>query len=196
MSNRPKGVLVYSSPANPLVAEAERNQKQERLRLQTQRAERREQRYNNAPNHITYRNVVFFVGKNIDENGRWLGGKLPPCEVCGGNLPPGEHHQCSGFQPKYIEHDDEWKERAEARREAKRKALHEAIREARRMVCSVCGEEMPEPEDGQWHWDAHEGRPEREHLAVDGEPDGDLDGYDDEPEDDYCEGDDDGLDCD
>lgn len=41
-----------------------------------------------------------------------------------------------------------------------------------------------------------EGKPEREHDAVDGEPDGDMEGYEDEPEEDYCEGDDDGYDCD
>ena len=185
---RPKGVVVYSSPENPLVVEAEKNQRQERLRLQTQRAERYEKRV--LKNEDTYPELY----------ARWKangGGKLPHCKRCDATIHWGEPaHQCPGYTPKFVEHDDEWKERAEARREAKRKALHEARREARRIVCSVCGEEMPEPEDGQWHWDAHEGRPEREHLAVDGEPDGDLDGYDDEPEEDYCEGDDDGWDCD
>ena len=55
---------------------------------------------------------------------------------------------------------------------------------------------MDDPEDAQWHWEDHEGKPERRHYAVDGEHDGDLDGYDDVPEEDHCEGDDDGYDCD
>jgi hypothetical protein len=47
---------------------------------------------------------------------------------------------------------------------------------------------MPELEDAEWHWNDHEGRPEREHQAVNGDED-DLSGYEDEPEDDYCEDD-------
>lgn len=186
---RPKGVVVYSSPENPLVAEAEKNQKQERLRLQTQRAERRERP---VPNWIAYKDIVFKVGVNIDENGFWKGGKLPKCRVCEGTLHPQENHKCEGFVPKFKERTREDHERFEALREE----IRETRREMRKIVCSVCGDEMPEWEDGQWHWEAHKGRPEREHYAIDGGPDGDLDGYDDEPEEDYCEGDDDGWDCD
>ena len=134
--------------------------------------------------------MVFIVGKNIDHNGNWLGGILPKCRVCEDILPPREHHVCSGFKPKYVEHDEAWKEKQEAKREEIRES-----RPKRRIVCSVCGEEMPEMEDGQWHWDAHEGRPEREGYAVNGDED-DLSGYEDYDEGDYCEGDDDGYDCD
>jgi hypothetical protein len=101
--------------------------------------------------------MIFIVGKNIDHNGNWLGGMLPKCRVCEDPLPPREHHVCSGFTPKYVEHDEAWKKKQEAKREEIRES-----RPKRRIVCSVCSEEMPEMEDGQWHWDAHEGRPERE----------------------------------
>jgi len=144
------------------------------------------------PNWKCYLNIVFFIGKNIDEKGRWIGkGKLPPCNRCHERIHPQEHHKCEGYVPKYETWSDERKERAEARREEIRQS-----RVRNPIVCSICGEEMPEPEDGEAHWDAHEGRPERLHYALGDEHDGDLDGYEDEPEEDYCEGDDDGYDCD
>lgn len=153
---RPKGIVVYSSPENPLVKQAEANQRKERLRLQTARAERRERRYANAPNHITYRNVVFFVGKNIDENGRWLGGKLPPCNVCGGTIHPQEHHKCEGFVPKFRERTQEDWENIESKREERRQErrqarwereeeqeeFDEAAWEARTVECRRCGAEV------------------------------------------------------
>jgi hypothetical protein len=184
---RPKGKIVYSSPVNPIAEEAKKEQRQERLRLQTQRAERAARP---VPNYICYAEAF----KDYDpKTGRWKGGsrRLPKCRVCECTLHPQENHVCEGFTPKFKEHDKESHQRFEARREMIRESRPEP-----KIVCSVCGEEMPEWEDGQWHWEAHEGRPEREHYAIDGEPDGDLDGYDDEPEEDYCEGDDDGWDCD
>lgn len=118
--------------------------------------------------------------------------RLEKCKRCEAVLHWEEHaHVCSGFKPKYVEHDEEWKERQQARREAIRESRPERV-----IVCSVCGEEIPEPEDAEQHWNDHEGRPERERYALDGEPDGDLDGYEDYDEGDYCEGDDDGYDCD
>lgn len=112
------------------------------------------------------------------------GGKLPKCERCREYTIHWDEpaHVCEGYKSQFVEHTPERKERWEAEREAIRES-----RAPRPIVCSVCREEMPEPEDGQWHWDAHEGRPEREHLAVDGEPDGDMEGYEDEPEDDWCD---------
>ena len=118
--------------------------------------------------------------------------RLPKCKRCEAVLHWEEPaHVCPGFKPKFVEHDDAWKEKQEARREAIRESRPERV-----IVCSACGEEIPEPEDAEQHWNDHEGRPERERYALDGEPDGDLDGYEDEPEEDYCEGDDDGYDCD
>src|ERR1700735_889798 len=43
--------------------------------------------------------TVFVVGKNIDEHGNWLGGRLPRCHRCKGLLPPQENHVCSGYMP-------------------------------------------------------------------------------------------------
>ncbi len=153
MPPKPKGYLAVE--ADRIVAEREARLKAAAIA----RAERP------VPNRICYAEAF----KD------WKpGDKIPTCDRCHATLFPNENHKCEGFKPKYKEHDQESHERFEARREAIRKS-----RAARPIVCSVCGKEMPEPEDGQKHWDAHEGRPEREHLAVDGEPDGDLDGYED-----------------
>jgi hypothetical protein len=185
---RAKGVVTYRSPENPNILAAKQLQKQK----QEERQARAERRANTpVPNWIAYKDIVFKVGVNVDETGRWLGGKLPPCKVCGGILPPREHHICSGFEPKFVEHTPERKERWEAKREEIRES-----RLKRPPTCSVCGEEMEDIEDGQWHWEQHEGKPEREHYAVDGEHDGDLDGYEDEPEEDWCDEDDGDPDCD
>lgn len=101
-------------------------------------------------------------------------------------------HVCEGYKPQFVDHTPERKERWEAEREETR----ESRRQLKAVTCSVCGEILECPEDAEWHWEQHEGKPEREHYAIDGEPDGDLDGYEDEPEEDYCEGHDDGYDCD
>jgi hypothetical protein len=186
---RAKGVVTYRSPENPNILAAKQLQKQK----QEEAAARRAARYSQpVPNWIAYKDIVFKVGVNVDETGRWLGGKLPPCKVCGGILPPREHHVCSSFQPKFVEYTPERKERWEAKREE----IREARRLNRGVFCSECGDLLECPEDAQWHFEDHGGKPYREHYALDGEHDGDLDGYEDEPEEDYCEGDDDGYDCD
>ena len=180
--------IVYKSPENPNVLAAKK--------LHKERAEanaaRREARANApVPNYICYA----WLFPNFDpKTGKGAPKPVPKCPKCEGTIFPMEHHDCPGFTPKYVEHTPEWKEKQEARREE--------IRESRRAerqrypTCSVCGEEIEDFEAGQWHWEDHEGKPERERYALDGEHDGDLDGYDDEPEEDYCEGDDDGYDCD
>lgn len=66
--------------------------------------------------------MVFVVGRNIDETGRWLGGRLPRCRVCEASLQPRENHVCEGFKPKYEELTEERHQRWEARREAIREA--------------------------------------------------------------------------
>jgi hypothetical protein len=43
---------------------------------------------------------VFVVGRNIDEHGNWLGGRLPRCHRCDGLLPPKENHVCPGYMPR------------------------------------------------------------------------------------------------
>lgn len=93
MRPRPKGAVVYRSPENPAVKEAEANQRQERLRLQTERAERREERYRTMPNQICYADTAF---KD------WTPDMpIPKCLKCRGKLYPEEHHDCPSFIPKY-----------------------------------------------------------------------------------------------
>jgi hypothetical protein len=155
-------VIMPPKPKGYLAVEADRILAEREARLKAAAIARAERV---VPNRICYKEAF----------ANWKpGDKIPTCPRCDAILPPGENHKCEGFVPKFVEHTPERKERWEARREAIRES-----RAPRPIVCSVCGEVMPEPEDGQWHWDAHEGRPEREHLAVDGEPDGDLDGYED-----------------
>jgi hypothetical protein len=53
-----------------------------------------------VPNYLCYPEA--FKGR-VDEHGNWLGGKVPKCRKCGGNLQPKENHVCPGFIPKYSE---------------------------------------------------------------------------------------------
>jgi hypothetical protein len=185
---RAKGVVTYRSPVNPNILAAEELAKKKN-------EQRRERALARAaapvPNYICYPAAF----KDYDpKTGRWKGGsrRLPTCHVCGDNLPPMENHVCAGFTPKYVERTEETKQRWEAKREE----IRETRRAQRGVFCTECGDLLEDPEHAQWHFEDHGGKPYREHYAVDGEPDGDLDGYEDEPEEDYCEGDDDGYDCD
>lgn len=179
---RPKGIVVYRSPEDNLnILSAKQHQKQEQERLAARRAA---DAARPVPNRICYQHTAYLGWKPGD--------KVPQCRVCDGLLHPNENHVCSGdFKPKYVEHTPERKER----REAEREEIRETRRLGRGVFCTECGDLLEDPEDAQWHAEDHGGKPEREHYAVDGESDGDLDGYDDEPEDDYCD-DDDGYDCD
>ena len=191
MRPRAKGVVGVepSEPTGALYLAAKAINKAKADRAAARAAERAN---TPVPNWIAYKDIIFVVGKNVDNNGNWLGGRLPRCKVCEDPLPPREHHVCSGFTPKYVEHDEEWKEKQEAKREE----IRETRRLGRGVFCTECGDLLEDPEDAQWHAEDHGGKAQRNRYAVDGEPDGDLDGYEDEPEEDYCEGDDDGYDCD
>ncbi len=196
MSQRRRGTVgVVEKASGALLEEAKAILKAKEQAATVRRAERAN---TPVPNHIAYRNIVFFVGKNIDHNGNWLGGLLPKCRKCEERLDPKDHHVCSGFTAKYVQHDQDWHDRQDQRRED--------IEESRPwtydydgepiVICDVCGERMYDPEDAYRHEEDHGGKPEDNRHTRDGEPDGDLDGYDDEAEDDYCEGADDGYDCD
>lgn len=139
---RPKGVVVYRSPKNPIVIAAEKHQRQLRLEKQERVAARKARP---VPNRICYAEAF----------ANWKPGqRLPRCRRCEAILQPEENHVCPGFQPKYVEHDEEWHERREAEREYAREARFE--REV--PTCDWCGIELPEWED----YDAHmtEGCPE------------------------------------
>jgi len=103
-----------------------------------------------------------------------------------------ENHACEGFKPKYVDHDDAWHERQEAKQEEIRASKEHVIR------CGGCGDALEDEDDARWHDEHCERDPDswrRGHYALNGDED-DLSGYEDEPEEDYCEGDDDGYDCD
>jgi hypothetical protein len=209
MSDRPVGRIVYDStrlvqhPAVRTAKESERKTEAERKA----RAERRASMP--VPNWITYLNIAFFVGKNIDANGNWLGGKLPPCRRCKVRLQPNENHVCEGYVPQYMEWTDERRAIAEARREAIHETLHgDAPKpwddpDSRTVTCN-CGFESHDVEEAMFHeescqagWDNRRCHP----LGDDYDDycEGDDDGWEceeDYVEEDYCEGDDDGLDCD
>src|SRR5437899_668544 len=105
--------MVYSSPKNPVAEAAKQHQRQLQDESRQRTAERRERP---VPNYLCYPEAF----KDYDpKTGRWKGGsrRLPRCRRCDCNLPPMENHVCEGFKPKYVEHDEAWHERWEARRE-------------------------------------------------------------------------------
>jgi hypothetical protein len=184
MSDRPKGVVVYRSPVNAVAVAAKQHQKQ----LQEQKREAAAKRAARpVPNYLCYPEA--FKGR-VDENGNWLGGLLPKCRVCEDILPPKENHVCSGFKPKYVEHDEDWQERQAAKREEIRAAKRHRV-----ITCSGCDAEIHDLEEALWHDEHCEADRVRERRAINDDDD-DLSGYEDEPEEDYCEGDDDGYYCD
>jgi hypothetical protein len=139
-----------------------------------------------VPNRIAYKDTAFKDWKP--------GMRVPKCRVCEGVLYPEENHVCSGFVRKYVEHDDAWHERQEAKREEIRKSKTITI------TCAMCGDVIHDEDEARYH-DEHCGRREdgrsweSDHDPITGDNDG-HECYEDEPEDDYCEGDDDVYDCD
>ena len=91
MSDRPKGVVTYKSPVNPIAEEAKQHQRQEQERLAAERAKRAERP---VPNRICYAELY----EQWKANG---GGKLPKCNRCRATLHWEENHVCPGFIPKY-----------------------------------------------------------------------------------------------
>ena len=171
VNQRPKGTVIYKSPENKNVLAAKQMLKAKADRLAADRARKAAIP---VPNRICYAESAFKNWK--------VGDKIPPCRVCGELLHPNENHVCSGFVPKYVEHDDAWHERQDAKREA----ILESREMMRGVFCSVCGDLMEDESDGQWHWEDHEGKSERNHYAINGDED-DPTGYEDEPEEDWCD---------
>ena len=190
MRPRRQGVVVTPPSEGVRTIEAKQLLKAKQERLAADRARRAARP---VPNRICY--AAAFK--------KWKPGmRVPPCKRCGDLLHPEENHVCPGFIPKYVEHDEAWHERQEARREEIRASKTKVS------LCDECGAEMPTLEDGQYHEEycvtdetrikRHEDRLHARyahHNAINDHED-DLSGYEDEPEEDYCEGDDDGYDCD
>jgi hypothetical protein len=195
---RAKGVVVTLPETKPvgLAVAAKKILAERKARLDADRARKAAIP---VPNYKCYPDAF----KQYDpKTGRWTGGRLPKCRVCGDTLQPTENHTCPGFQPKYVEHDDAWHERQDARREEIRASKTKIV------TCDGCGAALPTLEGAQWHEEycvTDEVRAQRyenrmqaryaHHNAINGDED-DLSGYEDEQEEDYCEGDDDGYDCD
>ena len=92
---RAKGKIVTlpdGEPTGVLANEAKQLQKQKQER-KIIAAEKRQERYDNAPNTVCYADTAF---KD------WQPGMpIPKCLKCRGRLHPTEHHNCPGFIPRY-----------------------------------------------------------------------------------------------
>src|ERR1039458_2501088 len=140
-----------------------------------------------VPNCICYANTAFLNWKPGD--------RIPKCRVCEGLLHPEENHVCSGFVPKFIDHDNAWHQK----QDAKRKEIQESNRN-RPKKCAACHQVIRDEDDARYHDEYCEIAPGGRRSYTDYDPIvGDNDGhecYEDYIEPDYCEGDDDGYDCD
>ena len=108
MSDRPKGVMVYSSPKNPVAEAAKQHQRQLQEEADRRAAERASRP---VPNRICYADLY----EHWKANG---GGKLPKCKRCRGIIRWEENHLCPGFIPRYRDLDPET-----------HRAMHEAKKE-------------------------------------------------------------------
>ena len=192
MRTRRQGVMETPPEDKPvgLAVEAIKFLKEREQRLAADRARKAAMP---VPNRICYAETAF---KN------WKPGmRIPPCKVCGDLLHPEENHVCSGFKPKYVEHDQDWQDRQDAKREEIRESNYNRPKKCLGCHQVIEGEGDDGLDNARWH-DEHccADMPRGCHWYTDYDPIvGDNDGhecYEDEPEDDYCEGDDDGYDCD
>jgi hypothetical protein len=164
---RPKGTVVYRTPEQPDVKALEQEQRQDREERRVAAIERRENRV--LLNKHTYASLYEEYQARVAAGGTR---KLPHCKRCDATLQWEEPaHVCPGFTPKYVEHDEEWHERREARRQAIREAKWERLQETR-----------------EERWEA------RREMIREAKLNGTF--YDENESGDYCEGeDDDDWDC-
>ena len=96
---RAKGRIVTlpEEPMGVLADEAKtiQRQKQERKIVA---AEKRQERYDNAPNRICYAELYAQWKARVDAGGSR---KLPKCNRCRATIHWEEHHNCPGFVPRY-----------------------------------------------------------------------------------------------
>jgi hypothetical protein len=187
---RTKGRIIYETKPKPVVSGAEPSQKQQQNQTRARGTIVKGDRPL-PPNWKCYQEA--FAGR-VDENGNWLNGvstRLPKCRVCGGTLHKNENHVCDGFVPKYEDFSPE----RLARLEQRRQDIHAARIRPKGIWCGGCDALIESEDDARWHDEHCREGSVVDHRAINGDED-DLSGYEDEPEDDYCEGDDDGHDCD
>jgi hypothetical protein len=85
-------VAMDTVPTGRLADEAKQRQQQRQERIALA-AEKRQERYDNAPNTVCYGNTAFKDWKPGDP--------IPNCIKCHGKLHPTEHHVCGGLVPKF-----------------------------------------------------------------------------------------------
>ena len=109
MNQRPTGVWTYKSPVNAIAEEAKKRQRQKQELLAAARAKRAERP---LLNRDRYPNLY----------AKWLEGKAkgysrqPKCPVCREATLHWDElaHECEGFKPMFVEHDQAWHDRMEA----------------------------------------------------------------------------------
>jgi hypothetical protein len=106
-------LAVDTEPTGRLADEAKTIQKQKQER-KIIAAEKRQERYDNAPNRICYAELYAQWKARVDAGGSR---KLPKCNRCRAILHWEEHHTCPGFIPRYRDRHLSPEER---------KAFHEA----------------------------------------------------------------------
>ena len=111
------GTLPDNEPSGFYADEAKKRQQQKQERSRARAAVRAS---TPIPNYKCYP----FLFPNFDPaTGKGAPCPLPKCTRCrDGVIHPMEHHNCPGFTPMFVEHDDAWKERMEERREHIREA--------------------------------------------------------------------------
>jgi hypothetical protein len=186
MKPRRQGVVATMPDTTPvgLQVEAKKILAEREARLRADRARRSAIP---VPNRICYATTAFLKWKPGD--------RIPKCRVCEGLLHPNDNHVCPGFTPKFVDHDEAWHQN----QDSKRAEIKESNRN-RPKKCSGCHEIIRDEDDARYHDEYCEIVPGGRRWYTDDDPIvGDNDGhecYEDYVEPDYCEGSDDGYDCD
>ena len=118
---RTNGRIIYETKPKPVVSGVEAKQSQNHNQTRAVGKIIKGDRPK-PPNWKCYPEA--FKGQ-LDENGNWLSGvsrRLPKCRVCDGTLHKNENHECPGFTPKFIDHDEAWQQKQDAKRAEIRKS--------------------------------------------------------------------------
>jgi hypothetical protein len=114
--DKPVAVVLKASTVEVLGAEARQKQQQSQNQKPSAAITKGEKKP--LPNRLCYPEL--FKGR-IGLKGEWLGGRVPKCKRCQGNLYPEENHVCERFKPMFPVLDEETLEiKREAMRQVKR----------------------------------------------------------------------------